>query len=103
MIDMVLSFLFRCSHRRMTIPITPAMNTDESHSGTYVVCLACGKQFTYDTREMRIGKPIVRSHGVGVLPPNVPMPRKTKLQFAALAALSVAVVLGAMLKRWKRR
>jgi DNA-directed RNA polymerase subunit RPC12/RpoP len=101
MIDTVLNLLFRCSHRRITRPITPVMKTGEPQGGTYVVCLECGKQFAYDAREMRMGKPIDRSSDVGVLPPNMSRPRKTKLGYALLASVPAAVVLGAVLKRNK--
>jgi len=98
MIDTVLNLIFRCAHRRITRPITPVMKTGEPQGATYVVCLDCGKQFAYDTREMRIGKPIDRSDTVGVLPANMPKPRKSKAKYALLAAGTAAVVLGAFLK-----
>jgi hypothetical protein len=98
MIDSVLNLLFRCSHRRLTRPITLVIKTGQSHGGTYVVCLDCGRQFAYDFKEMKIGKAIDRSPDVGVLPPNNPKPRKTKFRYALLAALPAAVVLGAVLK-----
>src|SRR5690349_19896588 len=98
MIDTVLNLLFRCSHRRITRPITPVSKVGEPHGGTYVVCLDCGKQFDYDPKEMRIGKPIDRSETVGVLPANMPKPRKSKLGYALLAAVPAAVVFGAVMK-----
>jgi hypothetical protein len=101
MIDTVLNLIFRCSHRRLTRPITPATKSGEPHGDTYVVCLDCGKQFAYDFDVMRIGKAIDRSHDAGVLPPNTPKSRKTKLGYALLAAVPAAVVLGALLKRKK--
>ena len=54
-IDTVLNLLFRCPHKRVTRPITPVTKDGERDRGTYVVCLECGKQFTYDLSEMRIG------------------------------------------------
>jgi hypothetical protein len=57
---------------------------------TYVVCLDCGKQFTYDLQEMRIGKPVDN--------PN----QRNKVKYALLAAMPLAMLLGAFLKRWKR-
>jgi DNA-directed RNA polymerase subunit RPC12/RpoP len=102
MIDSVLNLLFRCSHRRITRPITPVMKSGEPHGQTYVVCLDCGKQFEYDTREMRIGKPIQRSDDAGVLPPNMPTGRKSKFGYALLAAVPAAVVVGAVLKGKKK-
>jgi hypothetical protein len=98
MMDTFLNLLFRCSHRRLTRPITPVTKTGQPHGETYVVCLDCGKQFEYDYNAMCIGKPIDRSETVGVLPPNMPKPRKTKLGYALLAAVPAAVVLGAVLK-----
>jgi hypothetical protein len=50
--------LFSCRHKRLSFPQSPrkgqrrcaaAMTT-----GTYVVCLDCGKEFAYDWREMRV-------------------------------------------------
>ena len=62
----------------------------------------CGKQFEYDLNEMRIGRAINHSHDVGVVPPNMPKARKTKLKYALLAALPAAVVLSAALKGKKK-
>jgi hypothetical protein len=93
MIDSVLNLLFRCSHRRLTRPMTPVMKTGGRSGDTYVVCLDCGKQFEYDLKTMQMGKAI--DHGAGVLPPHMPKPRKTKVKYALLAAVPLAVVLGA--------
>ncbi|HUI55956.1 MAG TPA: hypothetical protein VLY04_13365 [Bryobacteraceae bacterium] len=100
MIDSVLNLLFRCPHRRLTRPVAPVTKAGQPHSRSYVVCLDCGKQFEYDLKEMRIGKPIDRSHDNGVVPPNLPQPRQTKVKYALLAALPAAVLLGAV---WKGR
>jgi DNA-directed RNA polymerase subunit RPC12/RpoP len=102
-IDSILNLLFRCRHRRLTRPVAPITKRGQPPSGSYVVCLDCGKQFVYDVTEMRIGKPIDRAHDVGVLPPNMPEPRKTKAKFALLATASAGFVLGAMLKGRKHR
>jgi hypothetical protein len=98
MIDTVLNLLFRCPHRRLTRPVAPITKAGQRHSQSYVVCLDCGKQFEYDLNEMRIGKAIDHSHDVGVVPPNMPKARKTKITYALLAAVPAAVVLGAVLK-----
>uniref|UniRef100_Q027N7 Uncharacterized protein n=1 Tax=Solibacter usitatus (strain Ellin6076) TaxID=234267 RepID=Q027N7_SOLUE len=90
MIDSLLNLLFRCSHHRLTRPLTPVAAKGVPQGKTYVVCLDCGKQFTYDLQEMRIGKPV--DH------PN----QRTKVKFALLAAMPLAVVLGTIFKRWKR-
>jgi hypothetical protein len=65
---------------------------------TYVVCLACGKQFAYDWDHMRIGKPIERSPESGVLQPDMPSAAKTKIKYALLgSAIPLAVFLGSTL------
>jgi hypothetical protein len=66
-IDTVLNLLFRCPHKRITRPITPVSKTGVRNGDTYVVCLECGKQFTYDLNEMGIGKPVAISPTAGVL------------------------------------
>jgi hypothetical protein len=98
MIDTVLNLLFRCPHRRLTRPVTPASKAGVPNGETYVVCLDCGKQFPYDFNEMRVGKAVERSQDSGVVPPNLPKARKTKLNYALLAAVPLAAVIGATLK-----
>jgi hypothetical protein len=68
-----------------------------------VVCLDCGKQFAYDLEEMRIGKPIDRSHDASVVPPDIPLPRKKKLKYALWAAVPVAVAFGVALNKKSKR
>ena len=99
MIDNVLNLLFRCSHRRLTRPVAPVTKAGQPRSESYVVCLDCGKQFQYDLNTMQMGKAIDRSHDGGVVPPNMPEPR-SKVKYALLAAVPVAVFLGAV---WKRK
>ncbi len=101
MIDTVLNLLFRCSHRRLTRPVTPVSKAGQPHGETYIVCLDCGKQFSYDMKEMRIGKPIDHSHDTGVVPPDLPKPRSSKWKYVALAAVPLAAVLGASIKSRK--
>jgi hypothetical protein len=54
---------FGCSHKRYSFPITakPGQRRSEAASitGTYVVCLDCGREFAYDWQEMRFvtGRP----------------------------------------------
>jgi len=102
MIDTVLNLLFRCPHRRLTRPVAPITKAGQSHSQSYVVCLDCGKQFEYDLNEMRIGKAIERSLDGGVVPPDMPQPRKSKIKYALLAAVPAAVVLAAVLAEKKK-
>lgn len=99
MIDTVLNLLFRCSHRRLTRPLAAITKAGQPHSQSYVVCLDCGKQFEYNLNEMRIGKAIETSHDHAVVPANMPMPRRTKVKYAALlTAVPAAFVLGAFFK-----
>ena len=38
--------------------MAPVRKPGEGETGGYVVCLDCGKQFSYDLKNMAIGKPI---------------------------------------------
>ena len=100
MIDSLLNLLFRCSHRRLTRPVAPVTKAGQPRSDSYVVCLDCGKQFQYDINTMQIGKAIDHSHEAGVVPPNMPQSRGRKVKYALVAAVPLAVVLGAV---WKRK
>jgi hypothetical protein len=102
MIDGLLNFIFRCYHRRLTRPLAPITKAGQPRSESYVVCLDCGKQFEYDLDLMRMGKAIDRSHDAGVVPPDMPTPRRRKVGYALLAAVPAAVVLGAVLTGRKR-
>jgi hypothetical protein len=98
MIDTLLNLLFRCSHQRITRPITPAHKVGD-RSETYVVCLECGKQFSYDLTEMRVGKPVPVSPTTGVLPPSMPTAKK-KIRYAALASIiPLAWLIGLQIKK----
>jgi len=97
-IDRVLNLLFHCGHRHLTRPFTPLSDQGVPRSETYVVCLDCTKQFAYDWKEMRIGKPIDHTHDAFVIPPDMTKPRKTKLAYALGVAVPVAVLIGAVLK-----
>jgi hypothetical protein len=95
MIDLVANLLFRCPHRRLTRPITPVSKPGVPSGETYVVCLECGKQFYYDWEKMRLGGPVERSATKGVLPPDLPKLRKSRLKYALLgSAIPLAVLLG---------
>ncbi|MBZ5567874.1 MAG: hypothetical protein LAN64_08495 [Acidobacteriia bacterium] len=58
MIKDVLEILIGCSHKHYSFPMTakPGQRRSEAASvtGTYVVCLDCGKEFAYDWQEMRL-------------------------------------------------
>ncbi len=55
----VFDMLFGCWHKRYSFPIT-AKKGVKTHShaasltGTYVVCLDCGKEFPYDWNQMKV-------------------------------------------------
>ncbi len=62
MIDSIFNMVFFCAHRNTTFPLTPTRNDGPSppvaaRTGTYVVCLDCGKEFPYNWRELRIERP----------------------------------------------
>ena len=63
MLQVLLNSLFGCSHRRTTFPLTQSRKRE-----TYVACLDCGKEFSYDWKEMRIGRPVA---ALGAVPPRV--------------------------------
>jgi hypothetical protein len=54
----LLDVLFGCTHKRYTFPITTRGRQRRSAAaaltGTYVVCLDCGKEFPYDWRQMKV-------------------------------------------------
>ena len=101
-IDTVLHLLFRCAHRHLTRPFTPLGEEGVPRRESYVVCLDCTRQFTYDLKEMRIGKMIDRSHDACVLPPGMPRPRTTKLAYALGVAVPLAVLVGASMRAKKQ-
>jgi hypothetical protein len=53
--------LFGCPHKHCTFPITTkpgnprSLGTDTS--ATYIVCLDCGKEFSYDWQKMKVIAP----------------------------------------------
>jgi hypothetical protein len=54
----LLDMLFGCWHKNLSFPITKRAGQRRTQAssvtGTYVVCLDCGKEFAYDWKEMRI-------------------------------------------------
>jgi hypothetical protein len=54
----LLDMLFGCSHKNYSFPRTNASGQRRSPAaaltGTYVVCLECGKEFPYDWQEMKV-------------------------------------------------
>lgn len=73
--------LFGCRHRNLSFPLSARRGRRRSAAaymtGTYVVCLRCGKEFAYDWQEMKIvsevateDKGLVRAHGVLEIGPH---------------------------------
>ncbi len=64
MLQSLLNSIFGCSHQRTTFPLTPGRKNagyqapGAVRSGTYVVCLDCGKEFAYNWDEMRVGQQV---------------------------------------------
>jgi len=56
----VFDAMFGCRHPRYSFPITMRAGTRRAASagrtGTYVVCLDCGREFAYDWQEMHVAK-----------------------------------------------
>jgi len=62
MLSKILDAFFGCWHNHYSFPITIRPGTRRSKAasltGTYVVCLDCGKEFPYDWREMKVVSPL---------------------------------------------
>jgi hypothetical protein len=58
MLGKVFDAFFGCWHSHYSFPITvrPGSHRNEAASltGTYVVCLDCGREFPYDWNEMKV-------------------------------------------------
>ena len=63
MFSRLVDAMFGCWHSHYSFPITvrpgPARSRAAFRTGTYVVCLDCGKEMSYDWKKMKIvrGKP----------------------------------------------
>jgi len=59
MLTKMMNAVFGCRHSRYSFPITMRANSRRgtvSRTGTYVVCLDCGREFSYDWQEMKIAE-----------------------------------------------
>jgi hypothetical protein len=57
MFSRILDVLFGCTHNRYSFPITVkkgGRSRTAFPAGTYVVCLDCGKEMSYDWKKMKI-------------------------------------------------
>ena len=61
MLAKIFDTVFGCRHSRYSFPMTIRAGsrraTAGSRTGTYVVCLDCGREFGYDWQEMRVARP----------------------------------------------
>ena len=61
LIEMAWSKVFSCRHKKCSLLITcrkgQQRSTVASITGTYFVCLGCGKEFAYDWENMRVIDP----------------------------------------------
>ncbi len=68
----VLDVLFGCWHKNYTFPITTKAGQRRSEAaavtGTYVVCLDCGKEFPYSWEEMKVVS-VLRKPAGGITEP----------------------------------
>ena len=100
-IDTLFNIFFHCSHRRTTFPLTPARKVGAGPSQTYVVCLDCGKQFTYDWKTMQRGE---RVDLAADSPEAKPKAVKSKLRYVAWAtAVPVAWLVASAAVRARKR
>ncbi|MBV8730926.1 MAG: hypothetical protein JO336_14060 [Acidobacteriia bacterium] len=51
--------LFACTHKRLSRPLAPVRKGGKPQGESYVVCLDCGQRFVYDTKEWKVGGPLV--------------------------------------------
>jgi hypothetical protein len=58
MLELIFANLFGCHHRNTTFPISTRTGTRRTGAarptGTYIVCLDCGREFPYDWKQMRV-------------------------------------------------
>ena len=75
MVAKLFDVFFGCRHSHYTFPITvrsrSRRNSAASLTGTYVVCLDCGKEFPYDWQDMKVVTSVAAaSHRVHALAPK---------------------------------
>jgi hypothetical protein len=58
MVGKLIDVFFGCRHSRYSFPVTLRGTAHRPQAGaltgTYVVCLECGREFPYDWQEMRV-------------------------------------------------
>jgi len=71
MLQTVLNAVFGCSHRRTTFPQTAVRGV----ARTYIVCLDCGKEFSYDWKTMRVGEAVAPRQPAPLRQPHITQPQ----------------------------
>ncbi len=66
MLNHFVNFLFGCTHKRTTFPLSKSSGLRKQAASTYVVCLDCGKEFPYSWEEMRILPERAKAASAGV-------------------------------------
>jgi hypothetical protein len=72
MLHSVWNTFFGCRHQRTTFPFTPkrdAAMLSAAPSNTYVACLDCGQELSYDWHSMQVGAPIKTTESPAQLQP----------------------------------
>lgn len=59
--------LLRCPHQRTTFPMSPRRIEGKAAGAAYVACLDCGKEFSYDWENMKIGAVVLANKGGEIL------------------------------------
>lgn len=67
----LVDLLFGCWHKHYSFPRTARgsrRSPAAALTGTYVVCLDCGKEFPYDWKEMKVVTSVPRERKVTAMP-----------------------------------
>lgn len=69
--------LFGCWHKNMSFPLSAKRGQRRSdaatQTGTYVVCLDCGREFAYDWKTMQV---VSHGHAAEVVPSHIEVEAK---------------------------
>jgi hypothetical protein len=60
-LEALFNHLFGCAHRRISFPLTSIVRSGSDATprrATYVACLECGAELSYNWEQMRVGGPI---------------------------------------------
>jgi hypothetical protein len=83
MVAKLIDTFFGCWHSRYSFPVTirGAAHRPQAGAltGTYVVCLDCGKEFPYDWQEMKLITSQAERRHLGVCLLDPPAPAETKI------------------------